>query len=119
MGLSFVPVTIASLTGVERSDAGVASGLINTSRQIGGAIGLAAASAIAAGSTSHYVHSHSAVTASSGVALDHGFRTALYALTGLLLLGALIAVTLVKSSPAARAQAGPMDGEAVALEEAV
>src|ERR671937_1495092 len=37
MGLSFVPVTIASLTGVERSDAGVASGLINTSRQIGGA----------------------------------------------------------------------------------
>ncbi len=39
MGLSFVPVTIASLTGVERSDAGVASGLINTSRQIGGAIG--------------------------------------------------------------------------------
>ena len=42
MGLSFVPVTIASLTGVERSDAGVASGLINTSRQIGGAIGLAA-----------------------------------------------------------------------------
>ena len=45
MGLSFVPVTIASLTGVERSDAGIASGLINTSRQIGGAIGLAAASA--------------------------------------------------------------------------
>src|SRR6266542_3827020 len=35
MGLSFVPVTIASLTGVERGDSGVASGLINTSRQIG------------------------------------------------------------------------------------
>ena len=49
MGLSFVPVTIASLTGVERADAGVASGLINTSRQIGGAIGLAAVSAIADG----------------------------------------------------------------------
>ena len=48
MGLSFVPVTIASLTGVERSDAGIASGLINTSRQIGGAIGIAAVSAIAA-----------------------------------------------------------------------
>ena len=54
MGLSFVPVTIASLTGVERSDAGVASGLINTSRQIGGAIGIAAVSAIAATSTSNY-----------------------------------------------------------------
>ena len=45
MGLSFVPVTIASLTGVERADAGVASGLINTSRQIGGALGIAAVSA--------------------------------------------------------------------------
>ena len=61
MGLSFVPVTIASLTGVERSDAGVASGLINTSRQIGGAIGLAAVSAIAATSTSNYVQAHPGV----------------------------------------------------------
>ena len=118
MGLSFVPVTIASLTGVERGDAGVASGLINTSRQIGGAIGLAAASAIAATSTSQYVDAHSAVTASSPVALDHGFQTALYVLTGLLLLGALIAITLVKSAPAQTALAAPVDGEAVALEEA-
>ena len=63
MGLSFVPVTIAGLTGVERADAGVASGLINTSRQIGGAIGIAAVSAIAATSTSNYANSHSAVSA--------------------------------------------------------
>jgi EmrB/QacA subfamily drug resistance transporter len=118
MGLSFVPVTIASLTGVERSDAGVASGLINTSRQIGGAIGLAAASTIAATSTSHYVNAHSAVTTSSAVALDHGFQTALYALTGLLLLGALIAATLVKSAPTPSARAERVDGEALALEEA-
>ena len=90
MGLSFVPVTIASLTGVERSDAGVASGLINTSRQIGGAIGIAAVSAVAASSTSNYVHAHS-VAATSGVALNHGFQTALYTLTGLLLVGAYLA----------------------------
>jgi EmrB/QacA subfamily drug resistance transporter len=86
MGLSFVPVTIASLTGVQRADAGVASGLINTSRQIGGAIGLAAVSAIAAASTH----------GSSAVALDHGFQTGLYALAGLLLVGALLVVTLVR-----------------------
>src|SRR5919198_6510770 len=102
MGLSFVPVTIASLTGVERADAGVASGLINTSRQIGGAVGIAAVSAIAATSTSHYVDAHPAVTAASGVALDHGFRTGLYTLTGLLLAGALIAITFIKSSRPAR-----------------
>ena len=117
MGLSFVPVTIASLTGVERSDAGVASGLINTSRQIGGAIGIAALSAVAASSTSNYVHAHS-VAATSGVALDHGFQTALYALTGLLLIGALIAVTFIRSAPAPRTHAVPVDGELVALDEA-
>ena len=118
MGLSFVPVTIASLTGVERSDAGVASGLINTSRQIGGAIGLAAVSAVAATSTSHYAQAHAAVTASSSVALDHGFQTGLYVLTGLLVIGALIAVALVKSTPALSADVRPVDGEALALEEA-
>jgi EmrB/QacA subfamily drug resistance transporter len=117
MGLSFVPVTIASLTGVERSDAGVASGLINTSRQIGGAIGIAAVSAVAASSTSNYVHAHS-VAATSGLALDHGFQTALYALTGLLLVGALIAVTFVRSAPAVRRQVVPVEGEMVALDEA-
>ncbi len=117
MGLSFVPVTIASLTGVERADAGVASGLINTSRQIGGALGLAAVSAIAATSTGHYVDAHAALTASSGVALDHGFRTALYVLTGLLVVGALIAVALLRT-PAPRTEAAPAEGEAMALEEA-
>jgi EmrB/QacA subfamily drug resistance transporter len=115
MGLSFVPVTIASLTGVDRADAGVASGLINTSRQIGGAIGLAAVSAIAAASTHGYVRAHSAVTASSAPALDHGFQTGLYALTGLLLFGALLAVTLVRPAQAPQV-AGP--AEAVPLEEA-
>jgi len=118
MGLSFVPITIASLTGVERSDAGVASGLINTSRQVGGAIGLAAVSAIAATSTSNYAHVHSALTPSSSVALDHGFQTGLYVLTGLLVIGAVIAATLVKSAPALGADEPAVEGEPIALEEA-
>ena len=42
LGFSFVPVTIAALQGIEARDAGVASGLINTSQQIGGALGVAA-----------------------------------------------------------------------------
>jgi EmrB/QacA subfamily drug resistance transporter len=118
MGLSFVPVTIASLTGVERSDAGIASGLINTSRQIGGALGLAAVSAIAATSTSNYAQAHSGISSSSVVALDHGFQTALYVLTGLLVIGAVIAVSLVKSAPAPSVDAKLADGEVIALEEA-
>jgi MFS family permease len=116
MGLSFVPVTIASLTGVTPADAGVASGLVNTSRQIGGAVGIAAVSAIAATSTSNYAGTHS-LSPTSGLALDHGFQTGLYALTGLLLLGAAIAVTLVRSAPAPQTAAQPLDAEA-ALREA-
>src|SRR5262249_62372367 len=73
MGFSFVSVTIASLTGVGRSEAGVASGLVNTSRQIGGAIGLAAVSAIAAASTHGFADSHD-VASTSAAPLDHGFR---------------------------------------------
>ena len=99
MGLSFVPVTIAGLSGVERSDAGVASGLINTSRQIGGAIGIAAVSAIAATSTTHYAGAHAGISASSGVALDHGFQTGLYVLTGLLVAGAVLVFGLVRPTP--------------------
>ena len=100
MSLSFVPVTIASLSGVERADAGVASGLVNTSRQIGGAIGIAAISAIAATSAGNYVDSHPGTVASSGPALDHGLQTALYVLTGLLIAGAVLAATLVRPAPA-------------------
>jgi MFS family permease len=118
MGMSFVPVTIASLTGVERSDAGIASGLVNTSRQIGGAVALAGVSAIAASSTASYAGSHAAVTASSAVALDHGFQTGLYVLIGLLLLGALVALAFVRSAPAAGAPAHEVEPEAVPLEEA-
>ena len=118
MGFSFVPITIAGLAGVERAVAGAASGLINTSRQIGGAIGLAAVSAIAAASTNAYADSHPAVAASSGVALDHGYQTGLYVLTGLLVVGALIAATLVRPARALSASAQEVEPDEVVLDEA-
>jgi hypothetical protein len=117
MGLSFVPVTIASLTGVERSDAGVASGLVNTSRQIGGALGIAAVSAVAASATSNYVSVHG-VAATSGVALDHGFQTGLYVLIGLLVVGAVMVATLIRPARPRSAEAPAGAEQGVALEEA-
>jgi EmrB/QacA subfamily drug resistance transporter len=116
LGLSFVPITIASLSGVERSDAGVASGLINTSRQIGGAIGIAAVTAIAASSTSHYAGAHAGVA--SSLALDHGYRTALYVLTGLLVAGALIAAGVVRPVRHPVAAESPLPQELEVIEEA-
>jgi EmrB/QacA subfamily drug resistance transporter len=96
LALSFVPMTIAGLSGVGRSDAGVASGLINTSRQIGGAVGLAAASTIATTSTDHYLSSRAASTASDAGALTHGFQSALYVLAAVAIGGAAIAAIFVR-----------------------
>ena len=87
MALSFVPVTIGSLAGVQRADAGVASGLINTSRQIGGAIGIASITAIAAAATG---------PVASTAQLDHGYRVALVVLLGLLVAGATITVAFIR-----------------------
>jgi EmrB/QacA subfamily drug resistance transporter len=112
MGFSFVPVTIASLTGVERADAGVASGLVNTARQIGGAIGLAAISTIAATATSGYAHTH-ALSVASAPATVHGFQTSFDVLGGLLVAALVIAAVFLRP---ARARAEQV--EAVELREA-
>jgi EmrB/QacA subfamily drug resistance transporter len=90
LGFSFVPVTIASLTGVERADAGVASGLVNTSRQIGGAIGLAAISTIAASAAGSYADAHG-VSAASAPAVVSGFQTSFLVLGGLLVAAFVVA----------------------------
>ncbi len=95
LGFSFVPVTIASLAGVERADAGVASGLVNTSRQIGGAIGLAAISTIAASAAASYAHAHG-VSVGSPVATVSGFQTAFVVLGGLLVAGFVVAAVFLR-----------------------
>jgi EmrB/QacA subfamily drug resistance transporter len=80
IGFAFVPITIAALAGVEAAEAGLASGLINTSQQIGGALGIAALSTIATSRTDDAVSSGSALP----TALVDGF-------TGAFLAGAIIA----------------------------
>jgi predicted MFS family arabinose efflux permease len=90
MGFTFVPMTIAGLTGVTLADAGVASGLINNTRQVGGAIGLAAVSTIVAGSAGH-----GATAAVAAGDLTHGFRSAFEAMTVLTLVGVGIAVRFI------------------------
>ena len=106
VGLSIVPVMVASLQGVQRADAGIASGLVNTSRQIGGAIGIAATSAIIATSSGH----------PGAAGLDRGYQDALYTMTGVLAVGALLVAALLRV-PRVRAEQEPA-AEPVALQEA-
>jgi len=117
LGLSFVPITIESLTGVDRADAGVASGLINTSRQIGGAIGIAAVSAIAATSTGNYLDSHAGI-ATSGAALDHGLQTALYVVAGLAVAATVITAVFLRTAATPSVQVARVEERAAAIEEA-
>ncbi len=100
LALAFVAVSIGGLTGVRQAEAGVASGLLNTSQQIGGAIGVALATTIATTFTNHYVHSHPGVNALSGSALTHGFQITFYALAAIAAAGAVLAGLLTQSRSA-------------------
>src|SRR6266498_1962015 len=112
LGLAFVfiPMSIGALTGVRPADAGIASGLINTTQQIGGAIGVAAATTIATTFTARYVDSHAGISAFSGAALTHGFQIAFYVLAATAAVGAALAALLIESQPA-QAEREPEVGE--------
>src|SRR5213592_1519195 len=96
LALAFVPMSIGALTGVRQADAGIASGLINTNQQIGGAIGVAAATTIATTFTTHYVDTHVGTSAFGGPALTHGFQIAFYVLAAIAAAGAILAAILLE-----------------------
>ena len=112
MAFGFIPMTIGALAGVRQSDAGIAAGLINTTQQIGGAIGVAAVTTIAATATSNYLAAHPGAAAASGPALTHGFSVAFYALAGVAAAAAIGSALLVESKRAL-AEAGIQGAEAV------
>jgi EmrB/QacA subfamily drug resistance transporter len=118
LALAFVAATIAALEGVHADQAGVASGLINTTRQIGGSLGVAAVTAIAATSMGGLFQQRP--TLSARAALVHGSALAFDTLTGVALGGALLAAAFVaprsrKTKAAARAAA---EHEQIVLDEA-
>jgi len=104
LAFAFVPMSIGALAGVRHSEAGVASGLINTSQQIGGAIGVALATTIATTFTAHYVNAHPGSSPLGANALTHGFTIAFYSLAAIAAVGALVAAFLTESAPAAAAE---------------
>jgi EmrB/QacA subfamily drug resistance transporter len=85
LGTAFVPLTDLAVTGVDTTDFGIASGLINTSQQVGGAIGLAALATLATSSTQTALHTHTQVAA-----LTTGYTDAFRVAAAITLLAAAI-----------------------------
>jgi EmrB/QacA subfamily drug resistance transporter len=92
MGFSFVPISIAALAGVQPSEAGLASGLFNTSQQIGGALGIAALSALATSTTENAVSDGTGLPS----ALTDGFQAAFIAGAAVAFVGVLVALFVVR-----------------------
>ncbi len=91
-GLSFVSVTVASTAGVPGDEAGLASGLINTSQQIGGALGLAILAVIASSVTMQDSVAGQTLTQ----ATVHGYQLAFLSASGLMLVALLIAIFVIR-----------------------
>ena len=106
---AFIPISIAALAGVREHQAGLASGLLNTSQQLGGAIGIAIASSVAASHTQALVHAGDAAPA----ALTGGFQQALWVLggIGLLAVPAIFALVRRDAVPTAIAKTSPGDAD--------
>lgn len=104
-GLSFVPMVLAATAGLPPHQAGLASGLINTTRQIGGAIGLAALATVASNLAAH----HGAGAVATRVALARGYDRAFLLSAAVLVVGAAVALLLPRQPAAARVS-GPGPG---------
>ena len=111
MAFSFVSISIAALAGIESKDAGLASGLINTSQQIGGALGIAIISAVAVAHTNSAARAGDAAPA----ALTAGFHAAFWVGTAVAAVGVLASVFLIRKDELVAAPAATPELEAEPL----
>ncbi len=98
MGGNFIAITIAATSGVHGKESGLASGILNTSQQIGGAIGLAILTGLSTSAAARYLQNlHSAPTRLAGLSAEvHGFHVAFYVATGFMIAASILATLLLK-----------------------
>jgi EmrB/QacA subfamily drug resistance transporter len=95
MGLTFVPITLLGTSGVTGEDSGLASGLFNTAQQVGGSLGLAILSSLAASQTASLLHSGSAASVAARVS---GYHVAFLAAAIMLAIGAILMTVALRKS---------------------
>jgi predicted MFS family arabinose efflux permease len=107
MGSTFVPLTLVATTGIKPDDAGLASGLFNTSQQVGGALGLAVLSTLANERTSSFVTGlgHVPTPADLAQGLVEGYQLAFGVSAGIVLAGAVLVAVLLRRRDLARIDA--------------
>jgi EmrB/QacA subfamily drug resistance transporter len=115
LGLSFVPVTIAAVTGTRPHEAGLASGLVNTAQQVGGALGLAILATVANSRTKSVLHAGQHDVA---IALTKGFERAFLVGAGFALVGAALVIVLISSRDSRSHSLAARSGEASAASPA-
>jgi len=108
MGATFVTLTLVATTNVEQDDAGLASGIFNTSQQVGGALGLAVLSTLANERTTGILADLTGqpTHAQAQSALVEGFQLAFFVAAGLLAVGALLLGVLLRQRDVERIDAG-------------
>ncbi|MFI2211883.1 MFS transporter [Streptomyces sp. NPDC020141] len=114
MGTAFMPAMSLATYGVNPADSGVASAMVNTSQQVGGAIGTALLNTIAASATTSYVSARAAGAADPKLlelqGMVHGFTSAIWWAVGILVVSAAIAFALINSGKPDMSASGT-DGE--------
>jgi EmrB/QacA subfamily drug resistance transporter len=100
LAFAFIPVSIAALAGVGPREAGLASGLLNTAQQVGGAIGIAIATSVAVSHTTHLLETGDSTPA----ALTGGYALAFWVIAGISAAGVVAALVLVKNEIPTEAQ---------------
>ena len=98
LGLTFVPVTLLATTNVPAGDAGLASGLFNTSQQIGGALGLAILATLAATRTDHKLGAlgHTPSFSERSTAVISGYHLAFLVGAGLMAIAFVLLATMIR-----------------------
>jgi len=113
-GMSFPSLMTLAMSGATPSDAGLASGLVNTTLQVGGAIGLAVLATLATTRTQHLLNGGDG----NASALTGGYHLAFIIAAGLVVTALVVAVTVISSGCGAEEDAGRLEAPEPAYSEA-